>query len=254
MLDQLLPNDTFSILLVFARVGAAVMLLPGFGESYVTPRMRLMFAVVLSIVVTPIVAKLLPSLPANAIALMLLLAGEIVIGLFIGGLVRLLVTSLHVAGVVIGYHTSLANAMVFDPGNAQQGSVIGTFLNLLGVFLIFMSDLHHLMLMALTDSYALFVPGLALPVGDFSDLAAQWVAQSFSVGLRIAAPFVVVGLVFYIGLGLLARLMPQVQVFFVAMPLQVMLGFFILMLVLSASMTWFLQVFQDGVLSLAPNL
>ena len=253
MIEQLLSNDVFSLLLVFARIGAAIMLLPGFGETYVPPRVRLVFAIALTVVLTPLVADTLPGLPETVPGLLLLLGGEIVIGLFFGGLARLLVIALHVAGVVIGYQTSLANAQVFDPSTAQQGSLIGTFLNLLGIFLIFVSDLHHLMLIALADSYALFVPGVALPFGDFSEKAARMVADSFAVGMRIAAPFIIIGMVFYIGLGVLARLMPQVQVFFIAIPLQVMLGFLVLTLVLSASMTWFLEVFQAAILSMTPR-
>ena len=253
MIEQLLSNDVFSLLLVFARIGAAIMLLPGFGETYVPPRVRLVFAIALTVVLTPLVADTLPGLPETVPGLFLLLGGEIVIGLFFGGLARLLVIALHVAGVVIGYQTSLANAQVFDPSTAQQGSLIGTFLNLLGIFLIFVSDLHHLMLIALADSYALFVPGVALPFGDFSEKAARMVADCFAVGMRIAAPFIIIGMVFYIGLGVLARLMPQVQVFFIVIPLQVMLGFLVLTLVLSASMTWFLEVFQAGILSMTPR-
>lgn len=254
MIEQLFPNDVFSLLLVFARIGGAIMLLPGFGETFVPPRVRLIFALGLTLVLTPLVAGTLPGLPDTIPALFLLLGGEIVIGLFFGGLARLLVTALHVAGVVIGFQTSLAGAQIFDPASAQQGSLIGTFLNLLGIFLIFISDLHHLMLIALADSYSLFVPGVALPLGEFSQKAARTVADSFAVGIRLSAPFIIIGMVFYIGLGLLARLMPQVQVFFIAIPLQVALGFVVLALVLSASMTWFLDFFQAGIMSMTPRV
>ncbi len=248
MLDQLLPNDLFSILLVFMRIGAAMMLLPGFGESYVAPRIRLIFAFALALVVTPIVSASLPPMPGDAIHLFLLLAGEIVIGLFFGALARFLLSALHVAGVIIGFQTSLANAQVFDPVNSQQGSLLGSFLNVLGVYLIFATDLHHLMLVALVDSYTVFVPGAPLPLGELSRTAARFVARSFGLGLQIAAPFVVVGMVFYIGLGLIARLMPQVQVFFIAIPLQIMLGFSVMAMTLSASLYWFLTSFESSLI------
>lgn len=246
MLAQLLPADLFSILLVFARIGAAVMLFPGFGENHVNPRVRLLIAATLSVVVTPVVMPTLPRLPDNLIEMFLLLGGEIVIGLFIGALTRLLVSSLQIAGTIIGFQTSLANAMVFDPINAQQGSVIAAYLNIVGVFLLFITDLHHLMLLALTDSYTLFVPGVAPPIGDVSETAVRFLARSFGLGMQIAAPFMVVAMLFYISLGLLARLMPQVQIFFIAMPLQIMLGFFVMSLTISAAMFWFLESFETG--------
>ena len=248
MLDQLLPNDLFSIALVFVRIGAAMMLLPGFGESYVAPRIRLLIALALALVVTPVVSASLPPMPGDAIHLLILIAGEIAVGLFIGALARILVSALHVAGVVIGFQTSLANAQIFDPINAQQGSLIGTFLNVVGVFMIFVTDLHHLMLIALADSYTVFAPGVAPPLGEMSRTAAEFVARSFLLGVQIAAPFIVVGLVFYIGLGLLARLMPQVQVFFIAIPLQIMLGFSVMAMTMSAGLYWFLTNFESGMI------
>jgi flagellar biosynthetic protein FliR len=248
MLDQLLPNDVFSIALVFMRIGSAMMLLPGFGESYVPPRIRLLIALALSVIVTPIVSASLPPMPGDTLGLAVLVGGEIVIGLFFGALARFLLSALHVAGVVIGFQTSLANAQIFDPINAQQGSLIGTFLNVVGVFLIFVTDLHHMMLMALADSYTVFVPGAPPPIGELSQTATRFLARSFVLGLQISAPFVVVGTVFYIGLGLLARLMPQVQVFFIAIPLQIVLGFSVMAMTLSAGLYWFLTNFESGLI------
>jgi flagellar biosynthetic protein FliR len=248
MLDQLLPNDLFSIVLVFMRMGAAMMLLPGFGETYVAPRIRLIIAIALALVVTPVVSASLPPMPDDTLSLFVLIGGEIVVGLYFGALARFLVSALHVAGVVIGFQTSLANAQIFDPINAQQGSLIGTFLNIIGVTLIFVTDLHHMMLMALADSYTVFVPGAPPPIDELSRTAVRIVARSFVLGLQIASPFIVVGMVFYIGLGLLARLMPQVQVFFIAVPLQIMLGFSVMAMTLSAGLYWFLTNFESGMI------
>ena len=115
----------------------------------------------------------------------------------------------------------------------------------MGVFLIFFANLHYLMLMGVIDSYSLFVPGAAIPVGDFTEVGSHMLGQSFLLAMQISAPFLVVGFVFYLGLGLLARLMPQVQVFFIIMPLQIVLGFLILAATLSAGMMWFLGHFED---------
>jgi Flagellar biosynthesis pathway, component FliR len=94
------------------------------------------------------------------------------------------------------------------------------------VLLILATDLHHLMFRAVVDSYELFRPGQSLPVSDMSNLLATTLAASFRLGLQLAAPLVVFGLVFYGGLGVLARLMPQMPVFFVALPVQLMMGAF----------------------------
>jgi flagellar biosynthetic protein FliR len=179
-----------------------------------------------------------------------LIAGEMAIGLFLGALSRMMVAALHTAGVIIGFQSSLANAQLFDPVNSTQGSLMGTFLNVMGVFLIFAADLHHLMIMALADSYALFVPGQSLPIGHFSAAGVQVVGRSFELAMQISAPFIVMGMLFYLALGLLARLMPQVQVFFIAIPVQLALGFLVMAMTLSAGMIWFLGAFETAFVGL----
>ena len=246
-LETLIPGDAFALLLVFARIGAATMLLPGFGEVYVLPRTRLLLALALTVVIAPLVSANLPALPASPLELFLVLGGEIVVGLFLGTVVRTLVSALHVAGTVVGFQSSLSAATMYDPANAAQGSLIGTFLGVTGIVMVFIADLHYPMLQAVADSYTLFVPGRALPWGDLSELVVRTVGHAFGLGLQISAPFLVVGLVFYLGLGLINRLMPQIQVFFIALPMQIGLSFFIMALTISAALLWFLADFEERV-------
>ena len=245
MLRELITGDLFSLIFVFARIGAAVMLLPGFGEVFIAARVRLLLAVGITVVVTPVVSPYLPPTPDGPLAMFGAIGYELVIGVFLGAMARIMVSALHIAGVIIGFQTSLSNAQLFDPINANQGSLIGSFFNVLGVFLIFATNLHHLMLIAVIDSYSLFVPGAALPIGDFSDVAARLVSKSFLLAMQMSAPFIVTGLLFYLGMGLLARLMPQVQIFFIAIPVQIFLGFTVMAMTLSASMMWFLGTFEN---------
>jgi flagellar biosynthetic protein FliR len=142
----------------------------------------------------------------------------------------------------------MANALTPDPSAAQQGSIAGSFLVVAAVLTIFTLDLHHAMLAAVIDSYQLFVPGQVPPVADFADMISRVVAQTFLLSFQISAPFIAVGLIFFLGLGLLGRLMPQMQVFFVAMPLQIAAGLVVLVLVLPAILRWFVGAFQDSLL------
>jgi flagellar biosynthetic protein FliR len=245
MLRELITGDLFSLIFVFARIGAAVMLLPGFGEVFIAARIRLLLAIGITVLVAPVVSQYVPATPAGPLAMFVAIGHELVIGLFLGAMARMMVSALHIAGTIVGFQTSLSNAMLFDPMNAGQGTLIGSFLNILGVFLIFATNLHHLMLMAIIDSYSLFVPGGIIPVGDFSDVAARILSKSFLLAMQISAPFIVMGMVFYLGMGLLARLMPQVQIFFIAIPMQIILGFMVMITTLSASMMWFLGTFQN---------
>lgn len=245
-LEQLLPNNVFALALVFARMGGALMLLPGFGEVFVPRRVRLLLALAVTVVVAPLVTQSLPPTSQSPFGMMAQLGSELIIGIFLGALARMMVAALHTAGVIAGFQTSLSNAQLFDPMSSDQGSLLGSLLHVMGVFVIFAADLHHLMIGALVQSYQLFVPGAALPIGDLSAAAVRVIGQSFLLGMQIAAPFVVSGMIFYLGLGLLSRLMPQVQIFFIAVPIQLALGFLVLALTLSAGMMWFLGAFQNA--------
>lgn len=246
MLPQFLPAEAFAFLLVFCRLGAMVMLFPALGETAIPANIRLALAFILTLVIMTLVRSKLPAMPDNAIQLALLIAGEIVLGLFVGGSVRLLLSSLHVAGTIIALQTGLSAAMAFDPAQSSQSAIFGTFMTLIGVTLIFVTDLHHLMIVAMRDSYVLFPAGHMPAVGDFAQLVIRVVADSFKLGIQISAPFLVYGFLFNIGLGLLSRLMPQLQVFFIAMPLNILLGFVIFLFVLSAGMFWFTQHLEQA--------
>jgi flagellar biosynthetic protein FliR len=252
MLAEIVPAGLFAFFLVFARVGSALMVLPGFGETYVSPRFGLILALAMTLVVVPFLLPLLPSAPSNPVALLLLLVGEIVVGIFIGGIARVILSALQVAGMIISFQSSMANAFTFDPISAQQGALAGGFLTTVGLLLIFVSDMHHLMLAAVVDSYAVFTPGVLPPLGDFSDAFTRIVARAFVLALKVAAPFIMIGLMFSLGVGVLARLMPQVRVFIIAMPLQITVGFLVLALTVSASMLLLLGDYErlfSGVLT-----
>ncbi|MGD1876890.1 MAG: flagellar biosynthetic protein FliR [Kiloniellaceae bacterium] len=252
MLAELLPEQAFSLLLVFVRLGSALMLMPGFGESYISPRIRLLIALTVTVVVQPVLPiGALPPLPDNAMALFLLIFGEVFIGFFLGSLSRILMSALSIGGMMIATVTGLANALTNDPTAAQQGSIAGSFLSMLALMIIISLDLHHQLLRGVIESYSLFVPGQPLIIGDFSAMITRVVAKAFLLGFQMASPFIAVALIFNLGLGLLSRLMPQMQVFFIAIPLQIVIGMGILMIALPALLGWFIGGFQDVMLPFA---
>ncbi len=246
MLERLLALEAFSYLLVFSRLGTAVMLMPGVAEAFVPARVRLLVALTVTVVMYPVVAPLLPSTPNAFIAVLLLIFGEVTIGLFIGSVARILATALTTTGTIMAFLTGFANATLFNPMIQDQGALTSVFLSLLGTLLIFATGLHHLMFAALMDSYTMFIPGAPLPLDDLSEAMSRLVAGSFKLGVQLAAPFILVITLFYICLGILARLMPQFQVFFVGLPLQIMLGLIIMVVSISAIMMWFLEYFATG--------
>ena len=237
------PQAAFIFLLIFARMGSMIMAMPALGDGHVPGRIRLVFALVLTLVMMPLVRDAYGEIPVTIGAVMIAMLGEIAIGIFIGLSARLLTGAIQVAGTAIAFQSGLAFAQNVDPTQGIQSAIVSTFMALLATTLIFALDLHFLLLAAVRDSYDLFKPGAALPFGDFGQTAVHIVSSAFKVGIQLAAPFLVFGLVFYMGLGVLSRLMPQLQVFFLAMPANIMFGFLLLMLLISSMMLWYLDYF-----------
>ena len=184
--------------------------------------------------------------------LLVLMIHEILIGIVLGATARVTLAALQVAGSVIAQQMGLGFVTAVDPTQGQQGLLIGNFLSLLGITLLFATDTHHLVIAALNDSYAVFSPGEMLPSGDVAALATRAFTAAFRIGMQLSAPFLVFGLVFNIGLGVLARLMPQMQVYFVGVPLAILAGFLIFAVVIAAMMGTFLDYFIGVMHDLIP--
>jgi flagellar biosynthetic protein FliR len=245
MLEQLLPAQAFSVFLVFARIGSAFSVLPGFSEAFIAMRFRLMLAGATCLIVAPVVAPGLPQAPDSPLALLVLLGGEVMIGLFLGMTARLALAAVQTAGMIIGLQTSLSNAFAYDPTTAQQNAVVGAWLSTIALVLIFVTNMHHLMLRGLVESYSVFRPTDLPPIGDLTDIIVRLVSSSFLLGIQIATPFMAFGFIFFLALGLIARLMPQVQIFFVAMPLQIVIGFIALGSTVGVGMVIFPNRFES---------
>ena len=249
---SLLPALAATFMLVFARVGAMVMLLPGFGESNIPVRIKLGIALLLTLIILPLHRAAYQVDLTSMSSLGVLMVHEIVIGIVLGATARVTLSALAIAGSVIAQQLGLGFVTAVDPTQGQQGLLIGNFLTILGMTLLFATDSHHLVISALNESYRIFSPGELLPSGDVAALATRAFAAAFKIGMQLSAPFLVFGLVFNIGLGVLARLMPAMQVYFVGVPLSIMVGFLIFALVLSAMMGTYLNYFTGVMHELIP--
>lgn len=247
-----LPALAATYMLVFARVGTMVMILPGLGEMTVSRRVRLSIALVLAAVLVPLHRHAYQVDLRSFGPLITMLGQEIFIGAVLGLTARLMISALQIAGFVVAQQLGLGFVTAVDPTQGQQGVLLGNFLTVLGITLVFATDLHHLVIAALNDSYALFRPGEIPLLGDVAALTTQTVATAFRIGIQLAAPFLVFGLLFNLGLGVLSRLMPQMQVFFVGLPLSILLGLLMLFVILGAMMATFLGTFETVLRQLAP--
>jgi flagellar biosynthetic protein FliR len=248
-----LPALGAAFVLVFARVGTMLMLLPGLGEATLSAQMRLSVALVLAAVLLPL-HKNAYQVDLHAFAPTLtLFFQELLVGAVLGLTARLTISALEVAGSIIAQQLGLGFVTAIDPTQGQQGIIVGNFLTMVGITLVFATDMHYLVIAALNDSYTLFQPGEVPLMGDVASLVTRTIASAFRVGVQLSAPFIAFGLLFNVGLGVLSRLMPQMQVFFVGVPLSIVVGLLILFLVLGAMMATFLGHFSGVLHELAPH-
>lgn len=247
-LQTFVTQGVFAFMLTFVRIGAAATIMPGIGDSFVPQNIRLYFATALSLVLMPLVMPFLPHPIPSTVTLLVLIASEFIVGIFIGTVARILMSALDTAGMIISMQSGLGNAQVFNPSMATQGSLVGALLSVTGVVLIFVTNMHHLLIYGLIGSYEVFPVGQIPDGGDMAAMISKAIAGSFMVGIQIAAPFIMLSMLLYIGMGVLSRLMPQVQVFMLSLPLQITLSLLTLMLSFSAAMLFWLTKFEEGMM------
>ena len=230
--------------LIFARVGAVLMMIPGVGDSWVPPRIRLSLALVVALVLWPLLVGSLPALPETVGGMAGWIIREVLTGLMIGTLLRIMLSAMGTAGEIVSLQTTLSFAQTANPLQAQPGTTLAAFLTLLGVTLIFATDTHHLFIAGLVGSYRVIAPVQPLMLEDFATLAVRTVADSFVLGVQLAAPVLVFALIFNLASGLVGRIMPSFQIFFASAPLSVLLGLSVFTLSLGVIGTVFIDRYR----------
>jgi flagellar biosynthesis protein FliR len=239
----LLPDFAAAFVIVLARIGTLVMLMPGIGDRTIPARMRLSFALLLSLLLLPLIRPTLPPVTGGIEPFVKILMLEVLIGLMLGATVRITLSAMQLAGTVIAQQMGLSYSATIDPTAGIQNPTVATLLVFVATGLIFALDLHHLSIRGMHDSYAMMMPGEAPPVGDAAQLIISTFVNAFKIGIQISAPFLVFAIVFNLGLGVLARMMPQLQIFFVALPATVALGALILLAAIGVMMNVFITHF-----------
>ena len=245
VLETFVATQLFAFLIIFARIGAALMVMPGVSDVTVPTQVRLYFALAFSFVLVPVLQPFLIEPPSGPLAFGLLVIKELLIGIFIGLMSQIMMNAINLAGVFVAHATSLSSAFTFNPQMASQTTVVSGFLSFLTITLIFASDMHHYLFAGLIESYRLFPMAADLLYGDMTVSIAQGVSYALRVGLMVAAPFIIVAFGIFVAMGLVARLVPQIQVFIMSVPVQVMTGLVLMMTSVSAMMVYFLTEYEN---------
>ena len=234
-----LPFDATALLILFARVGAVLMLLPVFSDEAVPSRIRLLVALALTTGLYGILSPQTLPLAGNAAALPGILIAELLVGLALGMIVKIMFAAAAMAGSIVSLQVGLTSSVVFDPTQGGQAPVLSKFVGVAAAVVCMALAVHHLWIQSIIQSYVLFPVGGLPPAADFSALAVEVTTRSMALGVSLSAPLIVYGIVFNVALGLSARLAPAIQVFFIAQPLNILLGIALFATVLGTMLTTF---------------
>ena len=225
------------LFLIISRVSGVMITAPLLNDQTIPPTVKIGFTVLLSLVFYGVVAK--PVVPPhfNVVDLMLLIAGELAVGLTIGFTAQLLFAGISMSGEIIGFQMGVSMAHVFDPAFNTQTSLIAEINTVLALMLFVSMNGHHIFIRALADSYAI------APVGHIllgkAAIAQLTIASGkmFMVGLQAGAPLIVSLLAANLAMGLVARAVPQINIFVVGFPFTIGLG----LILMAASFPFFVE-------------
>jgi flagellar biosynthetic protein FliR len=242
-LSTWLTLEVYRALLVFVRIGAAFMTLPGYGDPSVPARVRILAALATAIAVAPAIHGLPDQVP-GAGPMFLAIAAEAFAGALLGTLSRTVISGVLIAGQVIGQNIGLSN--VFMTGLASdQAAAVGAAIYAGLLALMFVTDAHHLVLRALVGSYRLLPAGQFPDTGDSAKSVVAAGVRAFRLGGQLALPFLLLGLVFNISLAAVNRAMHSLPVFMLGGPLIVLAGLYLLAAAIPGALDQGLAAFAD---------
>jgi flagellar biosynthetic protein FliR len=218
----------FAVLLV--RPGLLVMGTPFLGAIHAPALVRAGLILLLAIVIAPLVA-VPPSVPAAALTA--ILAREVAIGLAMALAIRALVFGAELAGHLTGYQLGLSTGSLIDPQTGVTNTAFAVLYANITVIVMFASNAHHALIRAVVDSYAALPIGLGGVDASLAASVADLLGLVFVLGVRIAAPVIVVLLIVELALGILARVAPALNVMMSGAPLRLLVG----LLVAAATVT-----------------
>jgi flagellar biosynthetic protein FliR len=232
-------------LLVMARVGGLVFVAPLLGSRNFPTTAKIGLIALTAILITPSVAALKHTLPSDALEFALMGASETLIGIMMGFVMTLVFGSIQIGGQIMDSQTGFGMMNVFNPALETQFPIFGFFLYILAVLLLLITNGHHIMLRALISTFEKIPLGGMSPHEDLTRQISLWGGAMFYDGLMISAPVSAAMLVAYVVLGLLGRVVPQVQLFAVGFPITIALGLFMTALSLELYLSILNGMFQE---------
>lgn len=241
-----LPLDAFyASLLIFLRVAAIVFSTPIFDSATIPLVVKAGLALAVSVLLLPVLDTVVTVDNWTLMGLVIGIFSEIAIGLAIGLSIKLLFTGIQLAGQIVGLQMGLAMANVMDPASSVQIPLFAQLLNLMAMLVFLAVNAHHPFFSAIVDSYRI-LPPLSLQMnGHMVALMMKFSSEMFVLAIRVGAPLIAVMLLVSVGLGLVARTVPQMNIFIVAMPLKILIGLAFMMIAAPFLTAFFIDLFSS---------
>jgi flagellar biosynthetic protein FliR len=221
-----------SFLLIFLRVGAILFSAPIFDNQSAPVVFKVGLALSISFLLYPLLNINVDGLSTSLVLFVLMAASEVAVGFLIGFAVKTLFTGIQLAGQIAGFQMGLTVANVIDPSSSMQVPILSQFFNLFAMLIFLSINAHHWFVKALTESFIL-VPPLKYQLNSaLVPPILSLAGNIFVVAIKVSAPILVALLLTTVALGLLARTVPQIHIFVVAMPLKIFIGLFFVTLML----------------------
>ena len=235
-----IPLDAFyGVLLIFLRVAAIVFSAPVLDTATIPVVFKAGLAFAVSILLLPVVDEVVSVRDLSLMTFVIGVFSEIAIGVTIGLSVKLLFAGIQLAGQIVGYQMGFAVANVVDPTTSAQIPILAQFYNLTAMLIFLSINAHHMFFSALVDSYKI-LPPLSMQISpQLVDMMMRLAANMFVVAIKVGAPLIAVMLLVSVGLGLVARTVPQMHIFIVAMPMKIVIGM-VFMIIVTPYLTAFL--------------
>lgn len=217
-----------ALLLISFRAGGLFIGAPILGHRAIPAPIKAGFAVLIAILMIPAIETAGVPEVASIWTLALLASKELLVGLIIGFFFSLLFIGARMAGGIVGYQVGLALTNVLDPEAGSQTSVVGEFWYALAILIFLAVDGHHAIISAFADSYRILPVAFTGFGGPAGQMLIRYSAYAFTIAIKIAAPVMITLFLTEVAMGVVARTVPQMNIFIVGIPLKIGIGFLVL--------------------------
>ena len=210
--------------LILIRISAIIVTIPVLGDASVPARVKIGLSLLMTMLLFPVIRTQITNPSFDLFSLILRIFGEVLIGVMIGFTARVLFAGIQLAGQLIGFQMGFSIVSVIDPASSMESSVIAEFQYIVAVLIFLVMDGHHIFIHAIADSLRILPPLSFHLSGPLLDALIGLIGKMFAVAMRVGAPVVAILFFLSISLGLVARTVPQINIFIVGFPLQIAIG------------------------------